>query len=89
MACLVDFNGCDRFMGVITGKPSAFNRYSLLFLQNLSLLMCKCNENDSASGRLSGWSTAYLDFGQGRDTGLDRPLLSSHAVLSRVIEAKF
>lgn len=62
------------------------------YFSRICLLMCKCNENDSASGRLSGWSTAYLDFGQGRDTGLDRPLLSSHAsheVLSRVIEAKF
>ena len=58
MACLVDFSGCDWFMGVITGKPPAFNICLLLFCWNLSLLMHKCKANvlefDSASGRLSG-----------------------------------
>lgn len=32
-------------MGVITGKPPAFNRCLLLFFQDQSLLMHKYNEN--------------------------------------------
>lgn len=56
MACLGDFNGCDWFMEVITGKPLTFNTCLLLFFQNLLMYKCKANilEFHSASERLSG-----------------------------------
>lgn len=75
-------------MGVITGKPPAFNTCSLLFFQNLSLLMRKCKANvlefDSAS-REAYHMVSHVSFDFGCDeeehTWLDRPLLSSHAAI--------